>query len=71
MSNARINVENVSKTYLRYKSEFFRFASWFGFPSKPIETSTVLNNISFSVSEGEAVALVEKMVRAKVPFLKR
>jgi lipopolysaccharide transport system ATP-binding protein len=70
MSDIKIRVNNVSKSYNKYKSEFFRFLSWFGFKSSSIDQSTVLSNINFTLNKGEAVALVGENGAGKSTLLK-
>jgi lipopolysaccharide transport system ATP-binding protein len=70
MSDLKIHVSNVGKTYRAYRNEFSRFLSWFGFNVANVEETKVLDNIHFSVSEGEAVALVGENGAGKSTLLK-
>jgi len=70
MSNIKIHVNNVSKSYRKYKNEFHRFLSWFGFKAASIEQANVLNNINFVINEGEAVGIVGENGAGKSTLLK-
>lgn len=70
MNQIKIHVNNVSKSYRKYKNEFHRFLSWFGITTKNFEQTNVLNNINFSIATGEAVALVGENGAGKSTLLK-
>lgn len=70
MKKIKIHVSNVSKSYRKFQNEFHRFLSWFGLKSSSIEHTDVLNNINFSVAEGEAVGLVGENGAGKSTLLK-
>ncbi len=42
-----LEVENISKSFKKYSSEFHRIGSWFGLNPKPIEEHKILKNVSF------------------------
>lgn len=70
MNNIKIHVNNVGKSYRKYKSEFHRFLSWFGIKTSTIEQANVLNNINFVITEGEAVGIVGENGAGKSTLLK-
>jgi lipopolysaccharide transport system ATP-binding protein len=70
MSEIKIVVDNVGKSYRVYKHEFHRFLSWFGLQTTLVEQTDVLSNICFTVSKGEAVALVGENGAGKSTLLK-
>lgn len=69
MSGALL-VKGVGKAYRRYKSELQRVASWFVPNVKPTHEVWVLEDISFSLSQGEAVGIIGQNGAGKSTLLK-
>lgn len=68
--NGSLCVSNIGKAFSEYGSELRRIASWF-FPSvKPRKSHRVLNNINFSLSPGEAAAIIGQNGAGKSTLLK-
>jgi len=63
--NSVLTVNNISKSFKDYSSEWKRILSWFGLGFKPTEEHHILKHINFSIAPGEAVGIVGKMARAR------
>lgn len=70
MNNPVLQVENLSKTYVQYRSEVARVLSLLGLPSQPSAKSHVLKGLSFSVQPGDAVGIVGQNGAGKSTLLK-
>lgn len=69
MSEAVIKFENVTKIYKLYKSDRARFLSLFS-KKKRYKEKKAVNNVSFSINKGEAVALFGKNGAGKSTIMK-
>ncbi|KJR46141.1 Methionine ABC transporter ATP-binding protein [Desulfosporosinus sp. I2] len=69
MSGA-LDVNGVAKAYRQYKGEIQRVASWFVPNVRPAKETWVLEDISFSLSPGEAVGIIGQNGAGKSTLLK-
>ncbi len=65
-----LTVNNISKSFLDYSSEWKRILSWFGFNFKAKKEHSILKEINFSISAGEAIGIVGQNGAGKSTLLK-
>lgn len=70
MSEKLIEVTNVGKAYVHYRSQFRRFARWFGFNIVPDDEQWVLRHVTFSARHGECIGIIGQNGAGKSTLLK-
>ena len=63
-------VENVGKAYAKYRSEFQRFARWFGFSVTPLVEQWAVRHVTFRVGRGESLGIIGQNGAGKSTILK-
>lgn len=63
-------VQGLGKAFRSYRSEWQRFATWFGFTITPSEEHWVLRHIGFDVDSGKAIGIIGQNGAGKSTLLK-
>ncbi len=70
MNNSILEVNNISKSYKSYPSQWSRIFSWFGLAKSKIKEHHTLKNITFAIEAGESVGIIGQNGAGKSTLLK-
>jgi lipopolysaccharide transport system ATP-binding protein len=63
-------LQNVGKSYVKYRSELHRFARWFGFSATPLAEQWAVRDVSFRVNRGQSLGIIGQNGAGKSTILK-
>jgi lipopolysaccharide transport system ATP-binding protein len=63
-------LENIGKSYVKYRSELHRFARWFGCSVTPLTEQWAVRKITFRVDKGQSLGIIGQNGAGKSTILK-